>query len=779
MKNNDIKELAIALATSETEDEVVKVLTKANLWNDKNCWKEVDESSGNWSTIGNQQSAPDTALVEKVINSVDAVLMKECMKEGLDPQTKEAPRSIADAQKKYFHILNGRLSSIDAKLRSELASNVLLIATGGKSNPSYTIVDLGEGQEPKRFPNTFLSLNRGNKSKVQFVQGKFGMGGTGVFRFGSPKHNLQLIISRRDPGIKDGSTDQWGVTVTRRIPPTGQMRSSIFTYLAPNNEVLSFPAPSLPLLPSEYPNPYGNPLTNGTFIKIYEYDLTGYKTNITLDLYNRLSLLMPGIALPIRMIERRKGYTAHSYETTLAGLSVRLDEDKRENLEDGFPNSGELKVGGQKMDFLLYAFKKGRREKYAKSEGIIFTINGQTHGSLSKSFFDRRNVGMSYLSDSVLITIDCSKIDRDVQEKLFMNSRDRLAGGALQNEIEKQLEDLVKNHPGLKALREKRRREDIEDKLQDSKPLADILQDIIKRSPSLSNLFLQGVRIQNPFKLSGVKEKDDFKGNKFPTFFKPARKYDEDSPKPCPINAKFRIQFETDAENDYFNRDMDPGEVSLKINESVIEHYSLNLWNGLATLTLNLPEGVKMGDTICFQTNVTDSTRVEPLMSEFCVVVSDPKKKSDGGGGGGGRKKPPNNEPGEDRKDSSALDIPNALEVRRVDWEKHNFNEKSALKVISAGEGNGYDFYINMDNVYLQMEIKGDIKSSPELTEARFKYGMVLIGISLLDYDNKKSSKIDSDEIPSIYDEIAMLSEAISPTLLPMISSLSELGGEV
>lgn len=46
------------------------------------------------------------------------------------------------------------------------------------------------------------------------------------------------------------------------------------------------------------------------------------------DLYNKISLLLPNIAHPIRVSERRKGYSGHTLEITLSGLSVRLEEDK-------------------------------------------------------------------------------------------------------------------------------------------------------------------------------------------------------------------------------------------------------------------------------------------------------------------------------------------------------------------------------------------------------------------------------------------------------------------
>ena len=783
MKNEDIKKLTLALVNSETENEVVQVLNKFSLWENKNAWKEFDESSGNWSTIGNQQSAPDTALVEKIINSVDAVLMRECLKEGILPESKEAPHSIAEAQKKYFSIYNGKLSSIDANSRAKIAENIFLIATGSKNNPSYSIVDLGEGQSPESFPTTFLSLNKGNKNKVQFVQGKFGMGGTGVFRFGSPEHNLQLIISKRNKGIKSKvGSNQWGMTVIRRIPPTGQMKSSIFTYLAPEGKIFSFDSQSLPLLPGKHPKAYSEHLECGSFIKIYEYNLTGLKSNVRFDLFYRLSLLLPNIALPITLCERRdyndKDGKTRDMKIVMSGLSVRLDEDKRDNLEDDFPSTGELNVKSQKMDYSIYAFRKDKRRTYSGNEGIVFTVNGQAHGFLPKSFFERKSVGMSYLADSILILIDCSKMEKRKQEDLFMNSRDRLSGGPLQDEIERQLEDIIKNHQGLRALREKRRREDIEDKLQDSKPLADVLENIIKKSPSLLSLFTQGVRIKNPFNFTGVTEKGEFKGREFPTYFKLVKEYTKEKPKSCPINNKrFRIQFETDAENNYFNRDKEPGELTLKINGNSIEDYSLNLWNGLATLNIGLPTSAEVGDILCLKAEVVDISRIEPFANEFCIKVEEQQEKN--GGHGGNRKKPSSKERGEDRQKPTYLDIPNAWEIRRNEWDKHNFDEKSALKVVDAGEEIGYDFYINMDNVYLQMEIKENIKIDPKLLEARFKYGMVLLGISLIDFEekrkkNEKQTQQKEDDI-SIFERISQFSRAISPTLLPMISSLGDL----
>ncbi len=42
-------------------------------------WFPIGESESNFSIIENQQSNPIAALVEKVTNSIDAMLMKKCL----------------------------------------------------------------------------------------------------------------------------------------------------------------------------------------------------------------------------------------------------------------------------------------------------------------------------------------------------------------------------------------------------------------------------------------------------------------------------------------------------------------------------------------------------------------------------------------------------------------------------------------------------------------------------------------------------------------------------
>ena len=590
MNNDQKKQLCLDLMHADSEEQVIAMLKEAKFWDDKRAWRLYGDRENNYSTIGNQQNKPDAALVEKIVNSVDARLMNECLVKGIMPESPQAPQTIREAVAKFFDegidqksSMAGQMRTWPTPRRTEVARGITVSATGLKGQEgdmSLTISDVGEGQTPRMFPDTFVSIDKANKLRIPFVQGKFNMGGTGVLEF-CGRNNLQLILSRRNPklsctDISVPSDTEWGFTVVRREDPEGNRRSSSYTYLAPVGAitapklggVLSFAAESIPIFPDGV-KPYSRRSAFGTLVKLYEYSVPGHRTHILRKsgLLARLELLLPDIALPVRLHECRAGYGGHigSYETTLTGIGVRLDDDKAENLEPDFPVSALLACAGEAMTATIYAFKKGRAETYRKSEGIIFTVNGQTHGYLTVDFFRRKTVGLSYLADSVLVVVDCTRISRRGFETLFMNSRDRLRSGELAKDLERELEDLLKTQPGLRALRERRRREEIESRIEDSKPLEQILETLLKQSPTLSELFLFGKRATNPFKTKqAAADEKPFEGKKYPTYFKfKGKEYGFHFQREANINARCRIAFETDGVNDYLSRSIDPGEFAL------------------------------------------------------------------------------------------------------------------------------------------------------------------------------------------------------------------------
>jgi hypothetical protein len=143
--------------------------------------------------------------------------------------------------------------------------------------------------------------------------------------------------------------------------------------------------------------------------------------------------------------------------------------------------------------------------------------------------------------------------------------------------------------------------------------------------------------------------------------------------------------------------------------------------------------------------------------------------------GPSGKRLPPAGEGRGDRQLPSGLSLPQVIEIREEDWGKHRFDKYSALKVIQSGEGE-YDFYVNMDNVYLQTEIKSyESKLDARLLEARFKYGLVLLGLAVLKESNKEN---DYEDDETIEERVFNVTKAVAPVLLPMIESLGDLSVE-
>lgn len=774
-------QLCNSLLKADSEYQVVSILKEHHYWDDNSKWRTFDDNENNFSTIGAQQADPVAALVEKLVNSIDAVLLRECRLRSIDPESNRAPQTMEDALEEYFNVKNGNLALITSSRRTELAENIGFIATGEVKKPSYIIFDTGEGQTPKRMPTTFLSLNKSNKLRIPFVQGKYNMGGTGVLRF-CGKEQLQLIVSKRHPNLidqADPTSQYWGFTIVRRQDASEGRKSSMYTYLAPDDKILTFDSRELFITAKNVENYIAPSIKWGSIIKLYEYGIApaSLKTNILFDLYNYVSLLTPKIALPVRFYERRHAYSGHSLESTMSGLHVRLEDDRNENIEPGFPTSAEFLINGQRFKTSIYVFKKSgkdgkpRAAKYRKDEGIIFTINGQTHGSIPMSFFTRGRIGLSYLADSIIIIVECDGINSRTREDLFMNSRDRLSSGELKVQVEEKLAEVLKDHSQLKLLNNKRRRDAITERLSDTRPLRDVLEDLIQKSPTLQNFLQVGQDIRNPFIPRSVGEQEVFIGKSHPSFFRlMAGQQDSE----CHMNLRFRVQFETDVENEYFIRDRHPGSFTFTLNDKVVEYVN-NLNNGILTLTVALPESTKAGDILHGHVCINDDTLIEPFCETFRRRVLPPIRVNNGEAG---RRRQPSGGGNGERQAPSKLAYPQVVEVIEEEWPRYDFDRNSALKVFSA-ESNAYDFYVNIDNIWLRSEINQarDTEIAPIL-KAKFINGLVLYGMALLkDKEFLEVNPTNGDSF-SIEELIYRTSRSFAPIIIPLVDALGELSNE-
>jgi len=768
MKGKNL-ELCVRLLKAETEEEVVSVLQSAGFWDNRAAWRPYGDIPNNRGVVGNQQSSPVAALVEKLVNSIDAVLVAECFRAGVDPTGPDAPQSMQAAVARFLGIRDGRVQNLDAGSRTRYAARIRLVACGTKDQPAYMIIDDGEGQAPDDFPGTLLSLLKENKTAIPFVQGKFNMGGTGVLQFAG-MHSFQLVISKRQPDLPAKPSPRrhhWGFTLIRRLDPGPSQPQTMYVYLAPEGQVPSFESDALQVLPGSYPERYAEKLTAGTCIKLWNYKFPGrLKTLATLDLRYELERYLQEPALPIRIQERRSGYRAHSYDTTMAGLCSVL-ADHKDRIEPGFDTGGPVDVPGVgPVNVRLVVLKESDEPGSAGWErnagGIFFNVNGQLHSELGSDFIARRTK-FDYIAKDMIVIVDCTDLPQRVREDLFLASRDRMRQCQERDALQDEIVEYLRGHQGLRELNARRRQARLKSEAEEE--TSAVIQALIRADPSLAALFGKGEKIKVP--RGPVPRPEPYVGKQFPTFFRIAHEPRGGLVKSCPLNLTCRVEFETDAANDYFSRSTDPGR--LEIRGAPRRVGSVHLWNGKAVLRFAPPPGCNPGDRLQVTVCVSDVSRPEPFESRFVIEVEPEAPPAPPG--------PPSPAPG-----ASLTGLPNIIEVRQDQWALHGFDETTALE-LKSGEDDTIDMYINMDNLHLRNEIARRRTLDPDLLRYWFKYGLCLLTLGML-YQYRQSRRegpegtnqgANGDENEGeVFSRIAEAAKGLAVTVIPAIAQLGK-----
>lgn len=753
--NLDAKEFCLRLLRAETEEEVIGTVKDHGYWEDRSAWKPYGDMPNNRSIVGNQQSSSVAALVEKLVNAIDAILMAECFRKGIDPKSSQAPKSMREAAEVYFGIKEGRIQSIDPSERRRFAERIQLVATGTRENPAYIIVDDGEGQSPENFESTFLSLARDNKTKIRFVQGKHNQGGTGVFQF-SGVNSFQLVISKRQQFAPGGGKekDKWGFTLVRRLDADEEHPQSTYVYLAPHGKILSFEADSLPLRPGKFPNAYEEEVTAGTCLKVWNYKLQkGLKTIATIDLRYALERFLQEPVLPVRICERRSSYKAHTYDTTMSGLAAVL-VDNKDDVE--LSDTSLLKVGGVgDLKIRVVVIKEvtdaDKTDRYPA--GLFFVVNGQLHGEESHNYISRKT-NLAYVAGSMIVIVDCTDLSSRIREDLFMASRDRMRQIDEKVAIEEAIIEYIKDHPGIRELNTIRHQRRQQSALSEEET-AKIIQNLVRSDPTLAYLFGKGELIRVPGK--DITEKEPFAGHKFPTYFRIHNEPKGGLLKHCPKNRQSKIEFETDAVNDYFDRIDDPGHIE---THGLPQKLSQNLWDGRASVKFGLPASVSVGDEFKVEVLVGDVSRVDPFKAVFKIHV-DPESE-------------PHETISAPPKGAALAALPNIIEVHHDEWAKYDFDELSALKITPGDEtADALDIAINVDNIYLRNEIVKRKDLDAKLITYWFEWGLVLLALGMINSEKRRGEADQRNnegiEEEDIYDRIGRACMGIGATLIPVI----------
>ncbi len=678
------KKLLMQLVSARSENEVRKIIDSDSLLANEENWKPYGGYESNFNTINNQAKNSVAALAEKPINSIDALLLKKCKLSGIDPESKQAPKSMKEAIELFFGIKSGDFSDLADKERRRLAGNIQIIAEGDKKRPNLIIADKGEGQHPDDFENTFLSLHRGNKNKILFVQGKYNMGGSGVLP-NCGEYNYQLILSRKTLELlKKGQGDEWGFTLVRlHVATSTEYKNSWYEYFVGDaRNILSFPGEPLSVLSEN------ETLESGTYIKLYNYYLPN-PSQITLDLWRELNRVLHYPVLPLTLHETRK--FRRQGPIILMGNRLRILKNDNQSIEDNcppiIPIIAELgKFGKRTIEVTVFKEGTGKDEFASPGEVIFFTINGQTHAAIGRSFL-RTKANLHYLADYMLVHIDCTDVDTNIREKIFMPSRDRMRDTEISKEIELILAEELSRHEGLKQLNQYRREQQITKNPKDVKFLEGVVSKLIKKNRTILHYLGVGGNIKDRNE-AGTKEIKEFEGKRIPTYLKLIGS----ERKQMPINSYSRIAFETDASNDYFSRETDRG--SLIIYPDVMKSY--HLWNGRITAKI-IPSKTARAEAIRKIIALLTRPYADPLSVEFEVEYM-PEVEPE--------IVPPHLPKPPKVKDYKLPEPILVYKNKRTGYRSWddiikedgtNWNGEDIAKVVPSGNGAGVDVYINMD----------------------------------------------------------------------------------
>ena len=643
---------------AQTEDDVDEIInTQPFIFKPEN-WYPLGEDENYFAVIENQQSTPIAALIEKITNSIDAVLMRKCLEAGIVPKSSQAPQSMGEARRIFFP----KHRDWDlARFRNQQAESIQILADGPKRNTSLIIYDDGEGQHPEEFENTFLSLLRGNKNEIHFVQGKYNMGGSGAIVF-CGKKRYQLIGSKRYD-----NTGEFGFTLIREHPLSkveeSTKKNTWYEYLKIDGKIPDFQAAQQNL------GLFNRKFTTGSIIKLYSYDLPSGISDISRDLNQSINEYLFEPVLPVYTIEKEERYPQSSMRRGLYGLKRRLEQEDNKYVEKSFSIDFDDALFG-KMKVTCYVFRTKiddrsvketkdtiQREFFKNRMFVLFSVNGQVHGHYTSEFITR-SLKLNILKEYLLINVDCTNMKYDFRKELFMASRDRLKSGEETRALRAFLaEKLVKD--GRLVEIQKRRKDSIAVESEDTKDLLISFAQNFSRNEELLKLLEQTLNLDLPpkgkqkrntnnlaKKKPNKKEQEPFNPQRFPALFKRRVQGKKDREVvTIPFGSEKTIFFDTDVENNYFDRIEEPGELKIavldyKMNETdggnapgkveriedVFNVQKNSPQNGTIKIHLKPKEGVSVGDEAKIKVSLEDPTG--EFAEIFWVKVSEPKAPS-------------------------------------------------------------------------------------------------------------------------------------------------------
>lgn len=579
------KEIFSKLLSIASSDEIASLINDNDFFKPENCdWKPYGGRDNNAGQVEGQMKSSSNALVEKLTNAIDSLLMRRCYEiEGEAPDSKnpKLPKSLSEAISKYF----GGEEEINKKRSDWAKRHLVVLAEGDKKKPTLTVIDRGEGQSPERIQDTIVHLSGSIKRNIDFVFGKYHQGGSAAIRFcGSKAQCYQLVLSRRAETIAEkGKSNDYGWTLVRR---NYKSRTAYYEYCTDKSgNTFSFK--------------YEQPLKidgldiefiDGCLIRLYDYYLEN-PSNIT---YGRNSLAfdidqkLQKSPLPIYLQDMRgwRGDTKY----TIAGLLRRIEDNKDIVGDDITLPAGLGEVGVRNIRCIRLKHisdAKGVESYKLQREKIFYVENGLALGYENESFL-RNDCQLPALAPYLLCYIDMSDIPVELAN-LFHAGREEFAHTDDYRTLKDRLKTFFENEIFEKWDKEYQEKS-LASTNEDNKELDKLIEKAIVDDPELKELLGIGEEIKIP---KGKEEdKEKYVGEEHPNKFE----YVGEQPKDVDKSSYALVSFKTEAEDKLLTRKKNRYYIEWSKDSKLFDIVLRGMNKGVISLRVDCKENAKVGD---------------------------------------------------------------------------------------------------------------------------------------------------------------------------------------
>jgi len=575
------------LAASTTEEVAVAVQAFEVAQGDRVGWAPIGGKENNRGPI-EVSADPGRSLVERLTNGIDAILEAEHERHHGVPFCR-SPRQAATA---WLGVSERGLSEMTPAQRQGIAKRVAIrLSSQGRHGRLVEIRDLGVGLTPEMMPNTILSLNESNKIRKHYLAGTYGQGGSSTFAISA----YTLIASRR------AGNQEVGFTVVKFLDlPPEDFKTGHYVYLTHDSAVPAAETPEGEFAP-------------GTLVRHFGYDLSSYPSPVGPNsVYGLLNQVLFDPVLPIWLDSEVHGYrrVIKGSRNALNGAVDEGDENRRgptldHNVPTFFVSLGDFGNVGFEYWVLERPTKANKRPSAAfvnPSRPIILTLNGQNHAELLASIV-RKEAELPYLSQRLIIHIDCDSLTPKAKRALFASSREDARRGVVLQAIHDELVRVLKSDDELARLNNEAREHGMRER--DEAAIQQMRREVARL------LRLQGIEIgqvagthaggtqpppDRPIRPRPPRpQPQPLEVHEPPTYIRIV--WNEEEPIDFYPGQRRYVRIETDANSSYHNADnRSASRINVIAQEPVALKGSTPLRGGRMRAVLDVPEGATVGN---------------------------------------------------------------------------------------------------------------------------------------------------------------------------------------